>query len=140
MLKNILAIAGQPGLYKMISSTKNGIIVENIEDKKRMPAYGTSKISTLEDIAIYSTQGEDKPLAEVFKSIRDKENGGPCVSHKSENATLEKYFATIMPEYDVDRVYISDIKKVLQWYNTLQKNNMLDTLDESPAEETEKAE
>ncbi len=130
MLKNILAIAGQPGLYKMISSTKNGIIVENLEDKKRMPAYGTAKISTLEDIAIYSTQGEDKPLGEVFKSIRDKENGGPCPSHKSDNVTLEKYFATIMPEYDVDRVYISDIKKVVQWYNTLQKNNLLDTLDE----------
>jgi hypothetical protein len=72
MLKDILAISGQPGLYKLVSNTKNGIIVENLETKKRMPAYATSKVSALNDIAIYTVDGEDKPLIEVFTNIRNK--------------------------------------------------------------------
>jgi hypothetical protein len=130
MLKDILAVSGQSGLCKMVSNTKNGIIVENIETGKRMPTYATSKVSALEDIAIYTVEGDDKPLGEVMQSIRDKENGGEAISHKESKENLVKYFEEIMPEYDVDRVYISDIKKVLQWYNILQRKGMLDLLDD----------
>jgi hypothetical protein len=143
MLKDILAISGHPGLFKLVSSTKNGVIVENIEDKKRMPAYASAKVSALEDIAIFTTGSDDMPLGEVFKSIRTKENGGPAVDHKSDSAVLKKYFEEVMPTYDKDRVYASDIKKVIQWYNLLQKCDMLSLLDakDEPAEsKDEKAE
>lgn len=137
MLKDILAISGQPGLYKLVSNTKNGIIVENLETKKRMPAYATSKVSALEDIAIYTVDGEDKPLSEVFKSIRDKENGEQAIKSKSPNNELKAYFEEIMPDYDADRVYVSDMKKLFQWYNILQGLNMLDLLDAKEEEQEE---
>ncbi len=134
MLKDILAIAGQTGLYKLISQTKNGIIVENLETKKRQPAYSSAKISTLSEIGIYTADGEDKPLVEVFKSIRDKESGGAAISHKSQNEELKAYFEQVMPEYDTERVYVSDIKKVLQWYNIIQSLEMLNILDQTEEE------
>jgi len=133
MLKDILAISGQPGLYKMVSNTKNGIIVENLENKKRMPAYATAKISALDDIAIYTQDGEDKPLIEVYKILKEKTNNGPAKDHKASNKELTAYFAEIMPYYDQERVYVSDIKKVFQWFNILQKLDMLHLIDE-PAE------
>jgi len=137
MLKDILAISGQPGLYKLVSNTKNGIIVENLENGKRMPAYATSKVSALEDIAIYTEDGEDKPLGEVFKNIREKENGGQAIDSKSDSNELKNYFEEIMPDYDKDRVYVSDIKKVIQWYNMIQKLDMLNLLDVKEEEEKE---
>ncbi|MFA6400655.1 MAG: DUF5606 domain-containing protein [Salinivirgaceae bacterium] len=139
MLKDILAISGQPGLYKLVSSTKNGIIVENLETGKRMPAYAASKVSALNDIAIYTQQGEDNPLVNVLKSIREKENSGPAIDAKLDNTKLKSYFESIMPEYDKDRVYVSDIKKVIIWYNTLQKLNKLDLLDKEPEKEEDPA-
>ncbi|PKP09353.1 MAG: hypothetical protein CVU09_11795 [Bacteroidetes bacterium HGW-Bacteroidetes-4] len=140
MLKDILAISGQPGLYKLVSNTKNGIIVENLETKKRMPAYATSKVSALNDIAIYTVNGEDKPLIEVFNNIRNKENGGQAIDSKSSNDELKTYFETIMPEYDQERVYVSDMKKVVQWYNLIQKLDMLHLLDEKEETETNSSE
>lgn len=137
MLKDILAISGQPGLYKLVSNAKNGIIVENLETGKRMPTYATAKVSALADIAIYTADGEDKPLREVLKSIREKENGGIAIDPKAGNDELKTYFESVMPEYDKERVYVSDIKKVFQWYNTLQKLSMLDLLDEKAEEKTE---
>jgi hypothetical protein len=134
MLKDILAISGQPGLYKLVSNAKNGIIVENLETGKRMPTYATAKVSALADIAIYTADGEDKPLREVLKSIREKENGGLAINPKVSNDELKNYFETVMPEYDKERVYVSDIKKVFQWYNTLQKLSMLDLFDEKAEE------
>lgn len=131
MLKDILAISGQPGLHKLVSNTKNGVIVENLETKKRIPAYATSKISALQDIAIYTENGDDKPLVEVFKSIREKSNGGQAVTHKADNKALLSFFNEVMPEFDKERVYVSDIKKVLQWYNILQDLDMLNLLDET---------
>ncbi len=139
MLKDILAISGQPGLYKMVSNTKNGIIVENLETGKRMPSYATAKVSALEDIAIFTEDGEDKPLREVLKSISDKENGGAGIDPKSESNELKAYFEEIMPEYDKDRVYVSDIKKVFQWYSIIQKLKMLDLLEEEKEEAKEDA-
>jgi len=130
MLKDILAVSGHAGLCKLVSNTKNGIIVENLETGKRTPVYATSKVSALDDIAIYTVDGEDKPLVDIMKTIRTKTEGKMAVSHKADKDELKKYFEEIMPEYDKDRVYVSDIKKVIQWYNILQKVDMLDLLDE----------
>ncbi len=135
MLKDILAISGEPGLYKLVSNTKNGIIVENLETNKRMPSYATAKVSALEDIAIFTEDGEDKSLREVLKSINEKENGGAAIKPKSDSSELKAYFEQVMPEYDKDRVYVSDIKKVFQWYGILQKLDMLGLLDKEEEKE-----
>lgn len=132
-LSGIISIAGMSGLYKVIAQSKNGIIVESLLDKKRMPAYATHRVSALEDVSIYST-GDDVPLKEVFQKIYDKEKGGPCIDHKQADAELKKYFKTAFAEYDEDRVYVSDIKKLLMWYNILQKEGYLDKKEESAEE------
>jgi hypothetical protein len=137
MLKGILAIAGHPGLFKMVSNAKNALIVESLIDKKRMAAYASSKISALEDIAIFTEEG-DVQLAEVFKNIKEKENGEKAISHKASGNELKAYMSEVLPNYDEDRVYVSDMKKVFQWYNILQENDLLD-LEES-AEESKKEE
>ncbi|RIH63006.1 hypothetical protein D1164_21895 [Mariniphaga sediminis] len=129
MLKGILAISGQAGLFKLIAESKNNIIVESLETGKRMPTYSTSKISALEDIAIY-TDTEDVPLKDVFKTISEKEDGGEAISHKSSADKLKAYFGAVLPDYDRDRVYVSDIKKVLLWYNILREKEMLDFSEE----------
>lgn len=141
MLKGILAISGQSGLFKMVAESKNNIIVESLDTKKRIPVYSTSKVSALEDIAIYTDTG-DVPLKEVFKTISEKEDGGQALSHRSSSDELKNYFEKIVPEYDRDRVYVSDIKKVLLWYNILHEKEMLDFAEEedqleSTSEETD---
>jgi hypothetical protein len=134
MLKGILSISGQSGLFKMVAESKNNIIVESLDNLKRMPVHSTSKVSALEDIAIYTENG-DVPLRDIFRAISDMENNGLAISPKSSVNELKTYFENIVPEYDKDRVYISDIKKVLLWYNTLQQKDMLDF---SEAEEENK--
>lgn len=136
-MREILSISGYSGLFKLISSTKNGIIVEDIETKKRMPAYASAKVSSMYDIAIFKNDGTDIALVEVFKNIRTKENGGQALDPKADNAALKAYFGEVLPDFDQDRVYVSHIKKILTWYNQLQRCNMLDLLDEK--EETEEA-
>lgn len=138
MLKGILAISGQQGLFKLVAESKNNIIVESLETGKRMPAYSTSKISALEDIAIY-TDAADIPLKDVFKAIAEKENGGAALSHKESANSLKSYFTEVLPEYDRDRVYVSDIKKVLLWYNILQEKNMLDFTEENEEQDGSEA-
>ena len=138
-LKGILAISGNTGLFKMISQTKNGIIVESLIDKKRMPAYTTSKISSLEDIAIFTTD-EDLPLLKVFQKMYSHLNEGEAISHKSSGNELKKFFEGILPEYDKDRVYVSDIKKVIQWYNLLLSEKMIDLKEEDQENETSEEE
>jgi hypothetical protein len=133
-LKDILAISGHGGLFKFISQGRNGIIVESFLDGKRMNAPGTAKISSLEDIAIF-TEDEDVPLAKVLRTIREKEQGGPALNHKASNAELKTYFEGILPDYDRERVYVSDIKKLVSWYNILSENNLLDLVDEKPEKE-----
>lgn len=128
MLKGILAIAGHSGLFKMVSNSKNALIVESLIDKKRMAAYASSKISALEDIAIFTDEG-DVQLAVVFKNIKEKESGAQAISHKSSGNELKAYMAKVLPNYDEDRVYVSDMKKVFQWYNILQENNLLDVVE-----------
>ncbi len=129
MLKGILSISGQGGLFKLIAEAKNSIIVESITTGKRMPAHSTAKISALEDIAIFTDEG-DVNLKVVLKNIFDLENGGEAISHKSSGDELKKYFEKVLPDYDKDRVYVSDIKKVLMWYNTLLENELLNFEEE----------
>lgn len=136
-MNEILSISGYSGLFKLISSTKNGIIVEDIETKKRLPAFTTSKVSSLRDIAIFKEDGEEVSLIEVLKNISNKENSKAAVDpKKADNETLKAYFAEVLPNYDRERVYVSHIKKVLTWYNQLQRCNMLDVLDEQEDEAT----
>ncbi len=124
MLKDILAISGKSGLYKFVSQGRQGIIVESLENKTRTHTSATAKISALEDIAIF-TDDEDVPLKDVFKAIHEKENGGKAISHKSSANELKSYLEEVLPEYDKDRVYVSDIKKLIQWYNILHDYDML---------------
>lgn len=133
-LKDILSIGGKPGLYKYLSQAKNGIIVEGLKDKKRFPAYSTAKVSSLEDIAVF-TETDEVKLSEVFDRIYQKEEGGLAVSHKSTPEELRAYFEGILPDYDRERVYISDIKKIIAWYNFLHETEMLIQEDEKDAEE-----
>jgi hypothetical protein len=124
ILKDILAISGEPGLFRFIAQGKNAIIIEHLETKKRSSAYGSAKVSSLEDIAIF-TDTEDMPLGKVFDLISEKENGGPAIDSKADNTKLRIWFEGILPEYSKDKVYTSDIKKVAQWYNVLHKLNLL---------------
>ena len=135
MLKGILAISGQPGLFKMIAEAKNNIIVESIETGKRMPVYSSSKVSALDDIAVFTDSG-DVNLKEVLKAIYTKEEGGSAISYKSAPDQLKSYFGEVLPSYDRERVYISDIKKVVRWYGILLRNDLLDFTEE---DETEKS-
>jgi hypothetical protein len=145
MLKGILSVSGQSGLFKLVAESKNNIIVESLETHKRIPVHSTAKVSALEDIAIYTENG-DVPLKDVFKSISQKENGGAAISPKASDYELKAYFEKVVPEFDKDRVYISDIKKVLSWYNALQQKELLDFSEtenekkEIESNETESAE
>ena len=124
MLKEILSISGKPGLQKLVSNSSNALIVESLLDGKRFPAYSNAKIIALEDISIY-TETEDMPLKDVFKRMYDKEEGKQALSHKESNDKIVSYFSEIVPEYDKDRVYTSDMKKIIQWYNLLIAKNIL---------------
>lgn len=144
MLKTILAISGKPGLYKLISQGKNMLIVESLVNGKRLPAYGRDKIISLGDIAIY-TSDEDKPLGDVLESLKEKAEGKPVdVKALGDDAGIRAYFKEVLPDFDDDRVYTADIKKVLSWYNVLINAGITDfreaepeaeATDEKPAEE-----
>lgn len=141
-LTGIIAISGKVGLYKVLAQGKNNIIVESLEDKKRVPAYASDRISALDDISIY-TYDEDKPLKEIFISIFEKESGKETISHKEDQNKLKGYLLEILPNFDQERVYASDIKKIFQWYNLLLKAGALvmeevqeeTTAEEAPAKE-----
>ncbi|MDO5395217.1 MAG: DUF5606 domain-containing protein [Bacteroidales bacterium] len=135
MTKRILSISGKPGLYSLVSQGKNMLIVEDIKTGKRMPAYAHDKVMSLGDIAIYTTD-EDKPLYDVFEAIKEK-NNGQTVDLKVYDTPvkLREYFGEIVPDFDKDRVYNTDIKKVFQWYNLLVSNGINDFKDEEIAED-----
>jgi hypothetical protein len=132
-LKDIVAIAGKGGLFKTVSQTKKGIVVESLTDGNRQPAFVHDRISSLAEISLFTT-GEDRPLRQVMQSIREKENGGPAIDAKSDNKALKAYFLEAIPDYDTERVYVSDIKKIISWYNILQKNELLGLIDEPEPE------
>lgn len=134
MLKEILSISGKPGIQKLISNASNAIIVESLIDGKRFPVYSNAKIISLKDISIY-TEKEDMPLKEVFKRIYNKEEGKKTLSHKEASEKIIAYFNEILPEYDKDRVYISDMKKIIQWYNLLIEKELIKFPEEEKEEE-----
>ena len=121
MKEVILSISGKPGLFKLVSRGNRNLIVETLDAQhKRMPAFGTDRITSLNDIAMY-TEGEDVPLMKVMLSIRDKEEGKPASINyrKASGEELRSYFSEVLPDFDRDRVHDSDIRKLLQWYNLL---------------------
>ena len=125
-LEKILSVAGKPGLYKLITQTRTGFVAESLLDGKRITVSLRSSVSVLSEIAIYTLE-EEVPLRDVFKKIQEKENGGKTsIGHKEEKIKLEEYFFEVLPDYDEDRVYVSDIKKVIQWYNILTENKITD--------------
>ncbi len=139
-LKDILSISGEPGLFKFVAQGRNAIIVEHLETKKRRTAYGSAKVNSLEDISIF-TEKEDLPLGKVFDLIYEKEKGGPAVDSKSDANKLKAYFEEVLPEYDKNRVYVSDMKKVVVWYNILQKlGQLIKDEPESPKDDKKESE
>jgi len=139
-LEKILAISGKPGLYVLKVQTRTGFVAESLTDGKKITVNLKSNVSLLSEISIYTYDGE-KPLTEVMQRIAAKENKGQAISHKEDNATLAAYFKEILPDYDEERVYPSDIKKVLNWYNTLQAKGLVTDLAPAAAaaETTEEA-
>jgi hypothetical protein len=136
ILKDILSISGEPGLFKFIAQGKNAIIVEHLETNKRSSAYGSAKVSSLDDIAIF-TEKEDMPLAKVFDLIFEKENSLPVPDSKGDINTLKNWFEGVLPEYSKDKVYTSDIRKVANWYNILHRLNLLVKEEASVSSDTE---
>ena len=126
-LEDIISISGKGGLFQIISKTKNGLIAESLEDKKRIPVFASDPVSAFTDISIY-TKKDSVPLQEVLKKIHDKENGGTAIDPNSDPNLLKEYLSSILPDYDEDQVYVSHIKKLIKWYNLLQQLGLLKDL------------
>ncbi len=138
-LTGIISISGQPGLFKIVAQSKNGVIVEGLADKKRLNIYSSTKVSTLSDISMF-TAGEDKPIEEIMTSVFEKEKGGAAIDNKEDDKAIEKYFAEVLPDYDKDRVYVSNMRKLFAWYNALQTTGNLKEKEEAKeGEEKSKA-
>ncbi len=133
-LSKILSISGRAGLFKVISQAKNAVIVESLTDQKRFPVFGHEKMSSLEEISVFTTD-EDLPLKEVFKAMYEKLQENETVDPKSDSKVLQVFFLEMVPEYDQERVYPSDIKKILNWYNLLLANQLLDFSGEEEEKE-----
>lgn len=133
----IIAVSGKPGLFKVISQSKSAIIVAALVDDKRAAISATQNVSLLENIAIY-TYEEDVPLLKVLKTMYEKTEGKEAISHKESGKKLEVFFADVLPDYDAERVYTSNIKKVIQWFNLLVNSGMDFSKIEATKEETEK--
>lgn len=139
MLNTILAISGKPGLYKLVSRGNKMLIVETVDaQKKRMPAYGTDKVVSLADISIYTDDDSEVSLTSVLKSVKDKYEGKvvDMSPKKASNDEIIEFFASVLPNYDTDRVRVSDMRKVLSWYNILVGNGISD-FEEPEAEAAE---
>ncbi|ESU22414.1 hypothetical protein FEDK69T_24030 [Flavobacterium enshiense DK69] len=133
-IERILSISGKPGLYDLKLQTRTGFVAESLIDGKKITVGMRSNVSLLSEISIY-TYNEEVRLSEVFRRIAEKEDNGPAMSHKEDNAKQAAYFREILPEYDEERVYGSDIKKVLNWYNMLQAKGLISKEVPAPAEE-----
>jgi len=136
-LEKIMSISGKPGLFELKNQTRSGFLAESLLDGKKINVSARHNVSLLSEIAIYTTS-EELPLRDVFKKIAEKEGGKEAINHKVSKDELEEYFFNVLPDYDEDRVYASDIKKVVQWYNLLTKKGLTD-FDE-PKEEDKVAE
>ncbi|KIX22414.1 hypothetical protein SY27_00750 [Flavobacterium sp. 316] len=135
-IQKILAISGKPGLYELKIQTRTGFVAESLLDGKKITVGMRSNVSLLSEIAVY-TYSEEIRLADVFKAIATKENDGAAISHKENDATLKAYFREVLPEFDEDRVYTSDIKKIVNWYNILQPKGFVSVEALSKEEEKE---
>jgi hypothetical protein len=136
-IKDFIAISGQPGLYKLVSQGKSILIAENLETGKRMPVHASSHVSSMEEIAVF-TKTEDKPLKEVFLEMYQKEAGKTVLDPKtSTNDQIRDYFASVLPEYDRNKVYVSDMKKIITWYNILVGSSQMDWSAEPKTEDGE---
>ena len=138
MLKDILSVSGKPGLFKLISQGKNMFVAESLIDHKRIPVYVRDKVVSLNDISIY-TDSEDIPLRKVLRLIKEKENG-QVIDFDPKTITqeeLKSWFATVLPDFNKQRVYPSDIKKMMIWYNLLVSENLLDLVEEEEVGEKE---
>jgi hypothetical protein len=138
MLEKIVSISGKPGLFKVLSQGKNMLVVESVVDKKRMPAYSSDKVVSLGDISMFTDSG-DKPLSEILEAMKVKENGAVAsIDVKADAEKLREYFGEIVPDFDRQRVYPTDIKKLIQWYNLLIENGLTDFLPEEKEDTEEK--
>lgn len=135
MLKKILSISGKPGLYRLVNQGRNMLIVENIATGRRQPAYASDKVVSLGDIAIYTTES-DTPLADVLEKVKEA-NSGKEVDVKAigDDTKIREYFKTILPEYDEERVYTTDIRKLFAWYNQLISAGVTEFKEEETKEE-----
>lgn len=141
MLQTILAISGKPGLYKLVSRAKNSLVVEILDEThRRMPAFATDRITSLADISMY-TNTDDVPLRQVLNNLKNLEEGKPASvnSKKATDDELREYFAKVLPDFDRERVHVSDIKKLLQWYDILINNRITDFEEEVKPEEADNA-
>jgi hypothetical protein len=123
-LDKILAIAGKPGLFALKIQTRTGFVAESLIDGKKITVGLKSNVSLLSEISVY-TYSEEKPLTEIMRTIAIKEDNGPAISHKEDNSKLIAYFLEVLPDYDQERVYPSDIKKIVNWYNMLQAKGLV---------------
>lgn len=136
MIRKILSIAGKPGLFRLVSQGKNMLIVESLLTGKRAPVYARDKVISLADISIYTTEG-DEPLGEVLEKLNAKTEGKPVdVKAFADDAAIRDYFREVLPEFDDDRVYTTDIKKLFSWYNMLLAAGITEFADPKPAEES----
>ena len=135
-LEQILSVSGKSGLFRLVGQMKNGIIVESIADGKRFPVHGAAKVSALEEISIY-TDEEEIALKDVFKAIYEKEGGKQTVSAKESNDKIKALFEEVVPNYDKERVYTSDMVKVVRWYNELIENEAYDPNAEEESSDEE---
>ena len=133
-LTKIVSISGRPGLFKLLTEIKNGFIVESLQEGKRFPVFGNARVSSLEEISIYSTGDEDIGIREVLKAIDEKVEKGEKPDPKANPKELQSFFAEAVPEYDAERVYLSDIKKILSWYLLLKENDLLSFEEEEEKE------
>lgn len=135
-LRGVLAVSGMPGLYKVLAQTKSGFIVESLTDKKRLPVSATQRVSMLEDISVF-TQGDDMPLKEVFLKMKEYCASNEIIDAKADPNKLKDFLGKVVPDYDTERVYPSDIKKMISWFHLVK--DFVDIADEEDSGETESA-
>lgn len=136
-LDKIIAIGGKPGLFKLLTQTKSGFVAESLTDGKRLTVNLRNQVSVLSEISVFTLE-EEKPLTEIFELLRQKENGNTSsISHKADKLTLEEYFFEVLPNYDEDRVYPSDIKKIIRWYNILVEHKLLEISEDTEQDNEE---
>jgi len=128
-LSGLISISGMPGLYKVVGQMKNGVIAESLTDKKRVPVLSHQQISALEEISMF-TAGENKPVSEILKTIFEKEKGGKTIDHKADEKQITAYFESVLPDYDKEKVYASNMRKLFNWYNILHETGNLKLKEE----------